>query len=100
VLGSRGKLPVEVLPFGLGATSGHLRRLGLDPQPRLAGDQPVVTDNCNQILDCGTGPIGDASKLEAAIRSIPGVIGTGLFLGLASVILIQRGETVEVRQVN
>jgi ribose 5-phosphate isomerase A len=98
VLGSRGKLPVEVLPFGMSATARHLQALGLAPQPRMAEGKPFVTDNGNHILDCGTGPIPQPTELEANLRAIPGVVGTGLFLTMADVVLIQRGEQVEVRE--
>jgi ribose 5-phosphate isomerase A len=97
-LGSRGKLPVEVVQFGHKATARHLAALGLRPQLRLVGGQPSVTDNGNYILDCGTGVIEDATELEARIVSIPGVVGTGLFLGLADKVLVQRGPQVEVHQ--
>src|SRR5262245_11033109 len=69
-LGSRGKLPVEVLPFGQKATARHLAALGLRPQLRVAGGQPSVTDNGNYILDCGTGVIANAAELEAKILSV------------------------------
>lgn len=97
-LGSRGKLPVEVIPFGLTATIRHLKELGLAPQPRISGDKPYVTDNGNAILDCGTGPIAQPADLEARILSVPGVVGTGLFIGMADVVFVQRGEQAEVRE--
>ncbi len=97
-LGSRGKLPVEVVRFGLAATSRHLAALGLRPQLRQSGGQPLVTDNGNYILDCGTDPIDQPAELERSILAIPGVVGTGLFLGMASLVLLQRGSTVEVRE--
>jgi ribose 5-phosphate isomerase A len=50
--------------------------------------RPGVTDNGNHILDCGTGPIVDATQLECDIRAIPGVVGTGLFLGMAGLVLV------------
>lgn len=94
-LGSRGKIPVEVVPFGVAATCRHLQALGLKPQQRLTNSQPLVTDNGNWIVDCGTEPIANPAELEAGIRAIPGVVGTGLFLGMADVVLVQRGEQVE-----
>jgi ribose 5-phosphate isomerase A len=69
--------------------------LGLAPQRRISGSQPLVTDNGNAILDCGTKAIDRPAELEAAIRAIPGVVGTGLFLGMAHVVLVQRGERIE-----
>lgn len=88
VLGSRGRLPVEVLPFAEPFCRRQLAALGLRPDLRERDGRPVVTDEANYILDCGTGPISDPLGLEAAIRSIPGVVGTGLFPGMASRVLV------------
>jgi ribose 5-phosphate isomerase A len=46
-----------------------------------------LTDNGNQILDCLTGPIDNPSDLDRAIRALPGVVGTGFFLGMAERVL-------------
>lgn len=94
-LGSRGKIPVEVIPFGVAATSRHLQALGLKTQQRLADGKSVITDNGNVIVDCGTGPIANPAELDAAIRAIPGVVGTGLFIGMVDMVLVERGEQVE-----
>ena len=87
-LGTRGKLPVEVIPFGLPLCNRRLRNLGCEPVPYLQGDRLFVTDNGNHILDCRIGLIPDASRLEMDIRAIPGVVGTGLFLGMADTVLV------------
>jgi ribose 5-phosphate isomerase A len=88
VLGSRGKLPVEVLPFALSLCVRRLRELGLDPIPFEKDGKPFLSDNGNAILDCGVKPIAQPVELEASIRAIPGVVGTGLFLGMADIVLI------------
>ena len=98
VLGSRGILPVEVVPFGLPLCQRRLTKLGCRPTVRLVDGQPFVTDNGNQILDCGISPIRDPAAFEQSILSIPGVVGTGLFIGMADTVLVQDGEMVEVRQ--
>jgi len=98
-LGSRGKLPVEVVPFAVAPCRRRLSALGLSPQVRQQDGRDYCTDNGNLILDCGTGPIADACRLEQDVRSIPGVVGTGLFLRMASVILIEREGRVEIRQI-
>jgi ribose 5-phosphate isomerase A len=95
-LGSRGKLPVEVVPFALSLCERKLRDLGLDPVPYSADGRLFVTDNGNHILDCRTGPIDEPGRLEANIRAIPGVVGTGLFLGMADVILVGRDPDFEL----
>ena len=56
--------------------------------PYVQGDRLFVTENGNHILDCRIGPIADAARLENDIRAIPGVVGTGLFLGMADTVLV------------
>lgn len=87
-LGARGRLPVEVVPFAVPLCVRRLTALGLRPALWSEGGKPGVTDNGNHILDCGTGPIPDAALLEADAREIPGVVGTGLFLGMADRVLV------------
>ena len=87
-LGRRGKLPVEVAPFAVGFCRGRLTMLGLAPVLRRAGAAPFVTDGGNHILDCGLDPIPDARALDERLRAIPGVVGTGLFVGMAHTVLV------------
>ena len=87
-LGSKGKLPVEVVPFALPLVETATRRIGLNPVLWLKDDQPAKTDNGNYILDCGLSPVDDAQALELDLLSIPGVVGTGLFPGMASLVLV------------
>ncbi len=87
-LGSRGKLPIEVIPFALPLGERRLRQLGCEPVPCRNGEGLFVTDNGNHILDCRIAPIEDAPRLEADIHAIPGVVGTGLFLGMADIVLV------------
>jgi len=95
-LGTRGKLPVEVLPFGLPLAQRRLRALGLEPVLDVRDEVPFLTDNGNYILDCKLSPVSHARELDSAIRAIPGVVGTGFFLGLASAVLIGRGDAMEL----
>ena len=87
-LGTRGKLPVEVVPFALPLCERRLRDLGCQPVPYFRGGSLFVTDNGNHILDCQIHPIPDPARLEMDIRAIPGVVGTGLFLGMADTVLV------------
>jgi ribose 5-phosphate isomerase A len=98
VLGSHGVLPVEVLPFALTLCRRRLDELGCRPELRRAadGDQPWITDNGNYILDCQVRPIPKPSDLERSILAIPGVIDTGLFLGMAWRVLIQEGNPMTI----
>jgi ribose 5-phosphate isomerase A len=87
-LGTRGRLPVEVVPFAAPFCQRRLAGLGLRPALWENDGRPGRTDNGNHIIDCGTGPLEDPGRLEDAIRRIPGVVGTGLFLGMTDVALI------------
>jgi ribose 5-phosphate isomerase A len=87
-LGTHGKLPVELTPFGLPLAERRLRELDCLPIPYSEGDALFVTDNGNHILDCEIRPIPDARRLEMDIRAIPDVVGTGLFLGMAETVLV------------
>ncbi len=98
VLGTRGLLPVEVVPFAVSFCARRLRDLALVPATRLAGDWPFTTDNGNYIIDCGVAPIENPAELDRAIRAIPGVVGTGLFIAMADVVLIGDGDRVELRE--
>src|SRR5882724_4844441 len=91
VLGSRGRLPVEVVPFAAGPCRRRLEALGYPAALRTADGAPVVTDNGNRLLDCRVGPIADPAALEAALRAIPGVVGTGLFVGMRPAVLVWDG---------
>jgi ribose 5-phosphate isomerase A len=97
-LGARGKLPVEVVPFGVGLAQRTLQQMGFESALRLASaDSPLKTDNGNYILDCKVGPLDDPAGLDREIQAIPGVVGTGLFVGMANAVVIQHGNHVEVR---
>jgi ribose 5-phosphate isomerase A len=98
-LGEHGKLPVEVVPFALSLARRRLTALDCPPVLRLHPDgSTYITDNGNPIFDCKVGPIRDAAALERAILDIPGVVGTGLFIGMAETVLIQADDgTVTAR---
>lgn len=97
-LGSRGVLPVEVVPFGVAPCRRKLSALGYESATRATDGVPFVTDNGNHVLDVRVKAIADPEDLERRIVSIPGVVGTGLFLGMADTVLVQDGDAVLVRE--
>ena len=86
-LGENWSVPIEVLPFAHLATRAHLARHGT-PVLRYKGEAPWRTDAGNLIYDVKCGPIAEPAALDLAIRSIPGVVETGLFVGRADVVLV------------
>ncbi len=95
-LGTRGKLPVEVVPFALPLCETRLRELGCHPALWKEGSRILTTDNGNYILDCSVGAILDPARLENDIRAIPGVVGSGLFLGMADIVLVGDGDSLRL----
>ena len=88
-LGAASAVPVEVVPFGWQTTQRRLAAIGAVATPRIAGDGKLfVTDGGNVTLDCAFGAIDDPPAVERAIRSIVGVIECGLFVGLASQVVL------------
>lgn len=97
-LGERTPLPVEVVRFGWRAHMALFRELGSDPVlRRLEDGSPFVTDNGNYMVDCRF-PDGmeDPTALEETLRRRAGVVEDGLFLGMASAVVVagERGVTV------
>ncbi|RDI94530.1 ribose-5-phosphate isomerase RpiA [Meiothermus sp. QL-1] len=90
----RGLVPVEIVPFGHRATLRALSRLG-EPRLRMQGEEPYRTDGGNYIADMRFGPIEDPAGLDGALKRIPGVVETGLFVGLASLAIVAGPGGVE-----
>ncbi len=87
-LGTRAPIPIEVVPFAVATAERHITALGAVVTRRLGSDgAPFVTDNANAILDARFAPIDDPRSLEVALLRIPGVVDTGFFFDLASIVL-------------
>jgi len=95
-LGTTFRVPVEVLPFGLATAMVGIKKLGGNPLLREGKGKvgAVVTDNGNYIVDVDFGPIDNAEKLNQQIKLIPGVIETGLFIGLANIVYLGKSEGI------
>lgn len=87
-LGAATLVPVEIVPFGSETTLDRLAEAGASPTLRVTGGQPFVTDNGNYIADCAFAEIADVAALDAVLRSVYGVVATGLFVGLATEAMI------------
>jgi ribose 5-phosphate isomerase A len=84
-----GFVPVELLMFGWHHTMTLLDQTGAPFQLRLdAAGEPLRSDNGNLIADGEFGPIADPEGLAARLDAIPGVVGHGLFLGMADLVIV------------
>lgn len=94
-LGRQTPLPVEILSFGWQTIMERLDRAGFRPVLRLAGDKPFVTDSGNLTADCLIADIADAAVLQGRLAAITGVVDSGLFIGLATQVMVGRAGGVE-----
>lgn len=97
-LGERGNLPVDVVPHTLPLVQRELEKLGLKPKLWLKDGKAGLTDDGNYILDCGLEPRENPAALERQIRSIPGVVSTGFFVGMAELVLEGDAEFRLIRE--
>lgn len=102
VLG-RFPLPIEVASFGLAATvsliTGLAADAGCEGEIKLrtsSNGAPYVTDNGNHILDCSFGAIDDPEALDDALKLVPGIVESGLFLGIADIGIVAGPKGIEV----
>ena len=91
-LGTRFALPVEIVPFAWTVEVAALESLGAHVL-RRGGDDPFLTDQRNFVLDCDFGPIERPSELAMRLDARPGVVAHGLFIDLATdlVVATERG---------
>jgi ribose 5-phosphate isomerase A len=87
-------LPVEVVPFAAPLVAKHLEALEAHPVLRTNGDEPYLTDEGNWIFDCHFGTIADPERTAASLRAIVGVAEHGLFLNVASRVIVADGQGI------
>jgi len=97
VLGENSHLvPIEVLPLATPIVMRKIREIGGKPVLREGTRKvgPVITDNGNVIIDVDFGLIHNPAELERKLR-VPGVVETGLFVKMASVVYLGKRSGVE-----
>jgi len=98
-LGGKQAVPLEVLPFACKSVQAHVARMGGKAKLREGAGKagPVITDNGNFVLDADCGKIDRAPTLDHRLKTIPGVLETGLFINMADVVYVgKRSGEVEV----
>jgi len=94
-LGTQWAVPVEVAPFGWRSQAAYLESLGAELTPRREEDGTLFrTDQGNLILDCDFGPIEDPASLAAQFNQRAGIMEHGLFLGLATDVIVAGAEGI------
>lgn len=101
----RFPLPIEVVPFGLGATlraiEAAFAATGVAGELTIRKGQnghAFVTDGGHWIVDAHLGRIPDAPRLATSLASIPGVVEHGLFIGLADMAILAGTQGIRIVQ--
>lgn len=91
-------LPIEVIRFAQALVAKRIASLGATPTLRRdAEGKPYITDEGHHILDCAFGKIPDPAELDRTLNTIPGVVEHGLFVGMASVVIMAKaGQVIEL----
>ena len=88
-LGTWRAVPVEVLSFGWRSQARYLESLGARVSVRRGSDgAPSTSDQGNLILDCAFGPITRPADVAAQLGARAGIVEHGLFLGLATDLIV------------
>ena len=88
-------LPVVVAPFAAAVVARRIAAMGAAAEFRLDDHrEPFVTDDGGYILDCRFGQIPDPPALARELERLPGVVEHGLFIDMASVVILARGDAV------
>jgi ribose 5-phosphate isomerase A len=92
----RFPLPVEVVPFACGPVRKLLEKEGCHPVLRVREGHTYRTDSGHVILDLHLQAIEQAEELARFLKLIPGVVEHGLFLNIADVVIVGRGDAVDL----
>jgi ribose 5-phosphate isomerase A len=88
-------LPVEVIRFARPLVEKRIAALGAVVTLRATAEgKPFVTDEGNHILDCHFARIDDPPALARKLSDMPGIVEHGLFVGMADVVLVGKGDAV------
>jgi ribose 5-phosphate isomerase A len=94
-LGTHRELPIEVVPFGWRAQAAYLESIGARVSVRQNSKGVFFkTDQGNLIIDCNFGPIAQPALLSARLSERAGIVEHGLFLGLATDVIVAGPEGV------
>jgi len=87
-LGTHSKLPVEVLDFGWCSQARFLESLGAAVTPRTGNGGLYCINQGNIILHSQFGPIADTAGFAGLLEARAGIVGHGLFIGIASDVIV------------
>ncbi len=99
VLGARGRVPIEVVPFAVPLVLHMLGEMQIQAEVLKDNDEPAVSDNGNHLIHVLMDEINEPQDFDLFLKGIPGVVETGLFLDMADAVFIETdGQVEELRR--
>lgn len=97
-IGEKFAIPIEVMPFAWQLVKKQLELLGGQGELRQSGNGLAVSSYGSLILDMAFPAQLDSSQLDSMLNSMPGVVESGIFCDLSSVVLLaENGEVKEIK---
>ena len=90
------KVPVEIVPIAVCFARKQIEKIGGATKIREKDGKIFVTDAGNQILDADFGEINDANDISDKLNAIEGVVCHGLFINLANMVIMAKGNEIKV----
>lgn len=87
-LGTKAPIPVEVIPLAEQLVVSALGKIGGEPKVRLQNGSQFKSDNGNVVVDWHYGPVQDPAALEVQLKSMSGVVDSGIFAKMAHRVII------------
>lgn len=91
-------LPVEVVPFFMEKIFQRFLMEGYQPRRRMKEDELFLTDGGNRIIDLHLDRIRNPKELHEKLKLMPGVVETGLFLGLADLVIVGGEDRIRLME--
>ncbi|NNF07299.1 MAG: ribose-5-phosphate isomerase A, partial [Candidatus Eisenbacteria bacterium] len=87
-------VPVEVIPFAEALVRQAIKNFGAEVEPKMDedGEDVMITDNDNLILDCLFAEPFDAKRMERELKRLPGVVESGLFVDMTDRVVIGKAN--------
>jgi ribose 5-phosphate isomerase A len=91
-------LPVEVIKFGSNQLLNTFTKMNFHPQFRISNNERFTTDADNYIIDLKLNLIENAAELDRSLKQITGVVETGLFCGIADIVITGKSDGTVVQK--
>ena len=95
-------VPLEAVPFAIALVQRRIQKLGGSSVLRETKGKlgPVISDNGNAILDATFGVIKNPEQLNQQLKMIPGIVETGLFLGMTDIVYLGTASKAKKLEAN